>query len=238
MRKLPLLWLLFFLSACHHAPESLPHSTEPQLKLFGERLVFAGAITKGSSKLFSHYVATENIATLVMASGGGDVDAAIEIAEIVFRRGINVEVQVMCMSSCANYIFPAGRTKTIAPGAIVGWHGNVTHLTYLDHLNPLRSDAQVRQVNLLTAKREAEFFRTIGIDGFICWFAKLPPYDIRGTYALSRQDMEYFGIRGIHAPENYSSTDLSPLHAAGSEGIEFVTVDRAKLNALRPAGFE
>lgn len=242
MRNLPVLWLLLALSACHQAPPPpLPFSpqlNEPELKVFGDRLVFAGAITRNSYKLFAKYIESGQISTLVIASGGGDVDAAIDIAEIVFERGLNVEVQVACISSCANYIFPAGRVKTISPGAVVGWHGNVTHLTYLNQLDPRRADEAAKQSNLRTAEREAKFFRAIGVDGFICWFAKLPPYNVKGTYSMSKEDMENFGLRNIQAPLNYTSTDLSPLHATGPERIEFITVSQVRLKTLRPVGFE
>jgi hypothetical protein len=35
-----------------------------------------------------------------------------------------VEVNVICFSSCADYIFPAGRARVIRADAFVGWHGN------------------------------------------------------------------------------------------------------------------
>ena len=37
------------------------------------------------------------------------------------------------LSSCANYVFPAGYHKTIGPGAIVAWHGNYHHLKQTGH---------------------------------------------------------------------------------------------------------
>jgi hypothetical protein len=38
--------------------------------------------------------------------------------------GVAVEVDVMCFSSCADYVFPAGRARAIRSDAFVGWHGN------------------------------------------------------------------------------------------------------------------
>lgn len=238
MRLLLHLCLLVGLAACRSGPPPVVPPAEPEIQLLGDRLVFAGHITKASARLFAQHVQSASISTLVIGSPGGDVDAALDIAEIVFQRGMHVEVQVICASSCANYIFPAGKRKTITPGAIVGWHGNVAHLAYLDREDPRRSSELIRQATLQTARREAAFFKAIGVDGFICWFAKLPPYNVRGTYALSRRDMEHFGLRDIQALETYASTDLSPLHASGTERFEFVTVDRTGIEALRPQGFE
>ena len=38
--------------------------------------------------------------------------------------GLVVEVDVICFSSCADYVFPAGRARVIRADAFVGWHGN------------------------------------------------------------------------------------------------------------------
>jgi hypothetical protein len=38
--------------------------------------------------------------------------------------GLVVEIDVICFSSCADYIFPAGRARVIRADAFVGWHGN------------------------------------------------------------------------------------------------------------------
>ena len=46
------------------------------------------------------------------------------IGEWVFDHDIDVIVEELCFSSCANYIFTAGNNKTIEAEAIVGWHGS------------------------------------------------------------------------------------------------------------------
>ena len=61
---------------------------------------------------------------LVISSLGGEVYWGIKIGEIVHEQGWDVRVRGLCFSSCANYVFPAGRDKVIEEGAIVGWHGS------------------------------------------------------------------------------------------------------------------
>ena len=42
----------------------------------------------------------------------------------IFEHEIDVIVDEICFSSCANYIFTAGKNKIIQKDAIVGWHGS------------------------------------------------------------------------------------------------------------------
>ena len=46
------------------------------------------------------------------------------IGEWIFDHEIDVIVDEICFSSCANYIFTAGKNKIIEKDAIVGWHGS------------------------------------------------------------------------------------------------------------------
>lgn len=62
-----------------------------------------------------------------MDSGGGDAEAGLAIGEFIAKANVDIEVQGICVSSCANYIFTAGRNKILNKG-IVGYHGNITAL--------------------------------------------------------------------------------------------------------------
>lgn len=212
--------LAILLSACSSTLPNYPLQ-EPMIKRLGERLVFIGSITRSSAKIFATQVASNEITTLVIKSSGGDVEAAMDMAELIAQKEMDIEVHGICASACANYLFPAARRKIITQGAVVLWHGNAAHLTYLDKIKPDRSTEQHKLAALRTAKREAEFFKRIGVDEFICWFGKLAPYKIRGAYALSKQDMEYFGMKNIEAPDDYTSTDLESLNKPGREHFEF-----------------
>ncbi len=64
------------------------------------------------------------VETLIVNSGGGETMAAIKIAKKVYDQKIDVIVRETCLSSCANYIFPAGSRRIIDNG-IVGFHGNM-----------------------------------------------------------------------------------------------------------------
>lgn len=62
--------------------------------------------------------------TLVVDSGGGDVEATLRIAQALRPIGYTIIVERICASSCANYLFTAAKEKWIREG-VVGYHGNV-----------------------------------------------------------------------------------------------------------------
>lgn len=166
------------------------------------------------------------ITRLVITSGGGLVNAALDLAEAVHARGLDVEVPVACMSSCANYVLPAGRRKLLGRRGAVAWHGNMAHVLYLQRSGqaswPEPDLAQARRL----AQREAGFYARLGVDGFVCWFAKLPPYAIDEFYSLSAEDMARFGIRDVEV------RDPGPPLTGGL--VQEVAVDWPRLEALRP----
>lgn len=61
---------------------------------------------------------------IMVASGGGDVLAGLAIAKLVNAYQLDVYVGNVCASSCANYIFLAGRYKWLNQNSIIMYHGN------------------------------------------------------------------------------------------------------------------
>lgn len=198
--------------------------------------VYAGEIDAGrNARLFGRY-ADREFDRLVIDSGGGSVEAGIALGRWVHRHGLDVEVRVRCLSSCANYVFTAGRRKIIRPGAVVAWHGNYRHLLetglWTDEAEwRMREHGEDED----TARREARalverlvrledaFFREIGVDGYVCWVGKMPPHAVPNYYFLSVEDMARFGIDAVEAPADYPRTDVSGL------GVDIRYLDLPKL---------
>ena len=63
------------------------------------------------------------IREVVVSSEGGSALAGMAIGLLIQREGLNVRVEGYCVSSCANYIFPAGREKIISRDALIVFHG-------------------------------------------------------------------------------------------------------------------
>ena len=60
---------------------------------------------------------------VILTSSGGSAGDGIAIARIIFDNRMHTVVRGACYSSCANYLFFAGVTKTVEPGSMIGFHG-------------------------------------------------------------------------------------------------------------------
>lgn len=109
-------------------PDLASATVEPALvRVEGDTVYFIGHISDASAKIFADAVAPlqrGQVTRLVVSSGGGDTVPGRRIGQWVHDMGIVVEVDKICFSSCANYIFPAARGRVIRADSFVGWHGN------------------------------------------------------------------------------------------------------------------
>lgn len=96
------------------------------LSIEGSTLVMVGDLDDGFYERFLDVVRgrEDEITTLSVNSGGGITDEGREFGHWIFDHGIDVVVDGLCFSSCANYVFTAGKNKTILADSIVGWHGS------------------------------------------------------------------------------------------------------------------
>lgn len=187
-----------------------------------ETVYYTGALTAARNREFFGRVSGMTVRRLVITSGGGEVEAGIALGLWVHDHGIDVEVPEHCLSSCANYVFPAGRHKTIRPGAVVAWHGNYNHLVQTglwqddiagrvarhgEDAGTARRRARGEAVRL--ARLERDFFARIGVDEYLCWVGKQPPYSVPNYYFLAAGDMVRFGVRDVTVPPDYAGTDVS-----------------------------
>ena len=195
----------------------------------GDAVVFDGRIEPRSAAQFLALLRDPAITRLVITSRGGIVSAALDMALAIHEHGLDLEVPTACLSSCANYIFPAARRKSLGRPDAVAWHGNMAHVLYLQHSGQERWDERHIEEARQLARREAVFFRRIGVDGFVCWFGKIAPYNADDFYYLSVEDLARFGIRDVTVRE--SSPGASP----DAEGVRKIHVDWPGLEAARPA---
>lgn len=193
----------------------------------GDAVVFNGQIHARSVASFLQLVQDPAVTRLVITSQGGIVAAALDMADAIHARGLDLEVPGACFSSCANYIFPAARNKLVAHPGAVAWHGTMAHVLHLQQQGLQALDAAELEAARGLAAREANFYRRIGVDGFVGWFAKLPPVNAEDSFYLSVADMERFGIR------NVTLRTATPVRADDA-GMRLVAVDWASLEAARP----
>ncbi|MBI2608143.1 MAG: hypothetical protein HYW47_00905 [Deltaproteobacteria bacterium] len=93
-------------------------------------LKFEGEVIKGDIERFVEiYKPTDR--ALIVNSKGGDAQIGVKLGIILHEKNIDVIVDGICASSCANYIFIAAQNKNIRSG-IVGYHGNITAFLKFD----------------------------------------------------------------------------------------------------------
>ena len=196
---------------------------------------FSGPISAEQNQQLFEAVKGKTVKRLIITSSGGDVEAGIALASWVFDHGLDIEVSEYCLSSCANYVFPAGRHKSIGSGAIVAWHGNYNHLKqtglWRDDIaarmerhgeDAATAEVHVREQVGRLVRLERDFFARIGVNEYLCWVGKMPPYNAPDYYFLSRQDMARFGVSQVQTPPGYENTDVSGF----SDNIMYIKLNR------------
>ena len=172
---------------------ALAYGDAVELSIRGDTLFYKGGTDPASYEKFTSIVeGKENeIKTMVVNSPGGDIIEGMLIGDWVFDNGVDVAVDTLCFSSCANYIFTAGQNKIIREGGIVGWHGSaqqemviaestgksldevfrelaVDFLKENGEANPSESkiEEEIKLIQEMTAQdtaREQEFLEKIGV---------------------------------------------------------------------------
>lgn len=181
----------------------------------GEVVRYEGELTGEAVTAFLTRYADDRPVSLVIDSGGGEVRAGIRLGLWVFEQQLDIIVDGVCLSSCANYVFTAARHKTVTPGSVVGWHGNYTHL---DQTGLWRDDVEsrirdgedeasaTREVRALVDELvtlESEFFTRTGVNEYLCWVGKMPPFNVPNYYTLSASDMAKYGVHNVDLPVDY-----------------------------------
>jgi len=205
-------------------PEIERARAEPaQVHVQGDTVYYTGNFSKASSAAFDAAVAgiaRGQITRLVISSGGGDTVAGRHVGRWVRGMGLVVEVDVICFSSCADYIFPAGRARVIRADAFVGWHGNerqfhllaarkgISLADLLSQYVPKDASPEQRtaffrdfeETTKVTMKDEADFYAKLGLnDAFaVCAVGdileKRPGYAGQIGWGFSLADMARLGM--------------------------------------------
>lgn len=157
---------------------------------------------------------SQPITTLEITSTGGDVEAAIDLGEFIFNHQLSVYIPELCLSSCANYLFTAGKEKIITNQTVLGWHGGALQKNLI-------SDSNLTEQQLLhLQKKEKEFFQLIKVDQRICTLGQEPPYNLEGFWDYSLIDLKIMRLSNIHIKNTFSDTTNSTTNKK-SKVLEF-----------------
>ena len=205
-------------------PEIERARAEPALvRVQGDTLYYTGNLSKASSAAFDAAVAgirRGQLTRLVISSGGGDTVEGRHVGRWVRDMALVVEVDIICFSSCADYVFPAGRARVIRADAFVGWHGNERQFEVLAARTGVRVADQLATVPpadvapgpraafvqealrsfAVTQKDEAEFYASLGLNDAFAACAvgdvleKRPGYAGQIGWGFSLADMARLGL--------------------------------------------
>lgn len=185
----------------------------PTVYLDGDVARYEGRITSsGNLRLASLLSEHNGIRWLEIESVGGEVDQGMDLGEIVFANGLNVRVIGRgCASSCANYVFVAGKKKEIAASALLVWHGSAHQEDFGREIERVvlslpqeeRPKARTELVQVFSKKRarEVDFYKLVGVDKRVAIFGH--QVSCRCAWTLSVADMESFGIRDVVTAADY-----------------------------------
>ena len=169
-------------------------------------LVYEGEITHESNTLlFNAFKKTENKPSrLIVTSLGGEIGAGLELGNWIIENELDIEVSKHCFSSCANYVFPAGRKKYLRKNSIIVWHGSAWQENWSKDAE--NTDFHTHYLPDVR-KKETAFFHKLGIDNAITVYGhgKLTFMEKLSTYIgksiigwdYSLKDMARLGVRNI-----------------------------------------
>lgn len=93
------------------------------------RVTIVGLISKSTLKSLRESINEfPLINEIVVDSHGGDVESAIEIARIMFKKKLNLVVEGRCLSVCALFLFPAASNKVVLSNSVVAVHEMTSHI--------------------------------------------------------------------------------------------------------------
>lgn len=221
---------LLLLPLCAHGDQAETSEMRivTKIRLTDCCIEYQGLITsEANDGVFELYEeASPKPTAIVIESIGGAAGAAMKLGMWMLDHELDVSVDTYCYSSCANYVFLAGRNKFLAPRASIMWHGGVTqpiNRTELEHLlddmlGALDDDAraavlaerprerlleQMEMSKLELIARETQFFERIGVDQRITVLGHLferellaLEHDYSG-WDLSIEDLEKLGVKHI-----------------------------------------
>ena len=90
-------------------------------------IVYTGKINaEGYEKILNKYknaIPDNKPKNIIIKSGGGSGLVGVLIGRFIHKHDINIKVRDYCMSTCANFIFPAAKEKTLIDNALLVFHG-------------------------------------------------------------------------------------------------------------------
>jgi hypothetical protein len=163
----------------------------------------------------------KDVKRLQIYSHGGEGIAAIRLANEIIEREIDVEVDMICHSACANYIFVAGKNKNIPAGAIVTWHGGAESVRLQQMLaereRALQSATESKDSALvakiagsikaihLSIEMQRQFYAKLGIDERVTRLGELRLESAIARWTIPLSEFSLYGIHSVNGSKDYGA---------------------------------
>ncbi|MDZ7791923.1 MAG: hypothetical protein U5L08_15780 [Xanthomonadales bacterium] len=224
------------LSACATSPDGPAEPEQYEVRHEEERIVYTGkmsanAIEEVADLLEQH---GDSIEWLDIDSPGGDVMLGLDLAELVLEHELNVRaINTGCHSTCANYVFTAGRKRVIEEGALVTWHGSALQRRWgFSTRLGLIFNSSIRQSFNEWKLRQKDFFGRIDVDERITIVGQ--DLECQCTWALSGEDMAQFGLENVEVSPDYLATDIPAIYP----NMRFLDLPDDVFERIRPREYK
>lgn len=211
------------------------HAANPKAHLISDGLAcYDGTIEPDSFDELNNWIdKAKTHSALVIRSGGGDANVALNLAEKLQAKNARVYVLDICASSCANFIYAGVRERHVQDGALILFHGGFSRETRaraMASLNALLAGPQgtlikdhessrrsARQSYDSAWARQDALYRRIGVN----------PLIVHGVDAIDFRDIDDFNCGGAsQLPRNFVYFDrvqMKQLGIAPSTGFPQIT---------------
>ena len=162
--------------------------TLPDVRRTEQVALLSGAITLPAVRRIEAEIGA-GATTLVVDSGGGDEDAALELAAEIQRRKLTVVAVRTCFSACASYVLAASPAREVRGVTLIGFHHTSTALLLTAEARsstPAPLLAQLRR----RAAEERQLYQAAGLD---LRLLTDPLYDLRPVCAWSSMETVLVG---------------------------------------------
>jgi hypothetical protein len=133
-------------------------------------LALSGRIEGEDGKRFTQLALASEATVVFLESGGGSIEAAIEIGRVIRLKGMTTVVahDDRCVSACG-LIWLAGERRLLTPGARVGFHATYTTTDQIRRESGVGNALVGRYLTLLNLPERAVIFATIAGPNEINW---------------------------------------------------------------------
>lgn len=151
---------------------------------------------------------------IIIGSGGGDAYAGLAIGYLIHEQQLDVEVLDLCASSCANYLFPAGRKKILKKHSIVMYHGNSlqkSFVNFFEEFEKVNGDISRLPKVIDLGRKDKELFITLAqsdgleynnpnspqqaVFNYLGWYDLATDLDIRKKYI--EEEKQFYKKLGV-----------------------------------------